>query len=64
MKNAIKDYSQAINYKPDFANAYYHRGLAHDRLWDHQAAFADWEMALKISPDHELARQKIDDIPF
>ena len=38
---AIKDYSEAIKLKPDFAKAWYNRGLAYKRLGNEAKAKAD-----------------------
>ena len=42
---AIAAYSDAITLKPDFAEAYNNRGLAHYRLNDSEAALADYNRA-------------------
>ncbi|MFM7905252.1 MAG: tetratricopeptide repeat protein [Microcystis sp.] len=47
----MADYNQAINIKPDHANAYYNRGLAKSNLGDYQGAIADYNQAIKIKPD-------------
>lgn len=44
---AIKDYSQAIEYSPDFAEAYLRRGLAKAELGRKQSAVIDFNIATK-----------------
>ncbi|MFM7276915.1 MAG: tetratricopeptide repeat protein, partial [Microcystis aeruginosa] len=51
----MADYNQAINIKPDHANAYYNRGIAKYELEDKQGAIADYNQAINIKPDHALA---------
>ncbi len=46
---AIADYTIAIQLKPDFAKAYYTRGLA--RKDDHFAAISDFDTAIRLKPD-------------
>jgi len=51
-QGAIADYNQAINIKPDYADAYYNRGIAKKNLGDYQGAIADYNQAIKIKPDY------------
>jgi tetratricopeptide (TPR) repeat protein len=51
-QGAIADYSQAIQIKPDDADAYLNRGVAKFNLGDNQGAIADYNQAIKIKPDY------------
>ena len=45
----------AIRLNPDDANAYYNRGLAKDKLGQHFAAIADYDIAIRLNPDDAIA---------
>jgi tetratricopeptide (TPR) repeat protein len=47
-QEAIADYNQAIKLKPDFAHAYYSRGLSYKNLNDNQNAINDFRQAAKL----------------
>ena len=42
---AIQDYNKAIELNPDYANAYYNRGLAKYKLGDKDGSCLDWSKA-------------------
>ncbi|MEI6444370.1 MAG: tetratricopeptide repeat protein, partial [Nostocales cyanobacterium ELA583] len=48
----IQDYNQALKINPNYADAYYNRGLTRDDLGDKQAAIQDYNQALKINPNY------------
>ena len=48
---AIKNYQQAIKYKPDYADAYNNLGNVYRNNGDLEAAVTHYEKALSISPD-------------
>jgi tetratricopeptide (TPR) repeat protein len=50
-KNAVADYTQALQLKPDSADIYHNRGLAYSRLGKYPQAIADYNQALKLQPD-------------
>jgi tetratricopeptide (TPR) repeat protein len=50
-QGAIADYSQAIQIKPDDADAYLNRGVAKCKLGDNQGAITDYNQAIQIKPD-------------
>jgi tetratricopeptide (TPR) repeat protein len=52
---AIADYEQALKLQPDYAKAYYNRGLAYYRKGDYDRAIADFTQALKLQPDYATA---------
>ena len=43
---------QPSNYTPDFANAYYDRGIAKTELGDYKAAIEDFDKVIELYPDH------------
>ena len=47
-RGAIQDYNQAIQINPDYALAYYQRGLAHSNLGDEQEAIKDFRQAAEL----------------
>ncbi|XGW00502.1 MAG: tetratricopeptide repeat protein [Leptolyngbya sp. BL-A-14] len=49
-KEAIDDYSQAIQKNPNDVSAYTNRGISYHRLGDTGAAIRDYEQALKLDP--------------
>jgi tetratricopeptide (TPR) repeat protein len=51
-QGAIADYTQAIQIKPDYAEAYSNRGDARSELKDHQGAIEDYSQAIKLKPDY------------
>ena len=48
---AVSAFDKAIAIKPDFADAYYYRGLCHLQMKDNAAAKADLRKALELAPD-------------
>ncbi|WP_341530598.1 tetratricopeptide repeat protein [Nostoc sp. UHCC 0302] len=54
-RGAIADLNQAIKINPNYANAYYKRGVARQELGDNQGASADYTKALQINPKDDLA---------
>ena len=51
VKNAIEQYSEAIDRNPDFVEAYNNRGLANISLGRHENAFIDFDQAIRLKPD-------------
>ena len=49
-KDAIEDFSKAIDLDPDNAKAYYNRGTARAQLEMHEAALADFDKAIELDP--------------
>lgn len=50
-KQAVDNFSQAINQEPTNAKAYINRGNARYNLKDYEGALADYNQALQINPD-------------
>jgi tetratricopeptide (TPR) repeat protein len=48
---ALENYTKAIQLKPDFANAYYFRAKANDKLLQTKQAIDDLTQAIKIKSD-------------
>ncbi|MEO0932569.1 MAG: tetratricopeptide repeat protein, partial [Cyanobacteria bacterium J06641_2] len=55
LSGAVLDYTQAINLKPKFIQAYNSRGLAHRKARNYQKAIADYNQAIKINPKYAEA---------
>jgi Flp pilus assembly protein TadD len=51
VRGAIADYSRAISLKPDYAIAYYRRGLSRERIGDRAGAIADYSSAISLKPN-------------
>lgn len=54
-REAIRFYSEALDKKPDFADAYNNRGLAKFRNDDREGALADYTRAIEADPDYGAA---------
>ncbi|NJN39191.1 MAG: tetratricopeptide repeat protein [Acaryochloridaceae cyanobacterium CSU_3_4] len=54
-KGAISDYDQAIQLKPDYAEAYNNRGIARSALGDNKGAISDLDKAIQLKPDYAVA---------
>ena len=52
---AIVDYTIAIKSNPDYAVAYYNRGIAYKALGEYNAAIADYTTAIRLDPDYAVA---------
>jgi tetratricopeptide (TPR) repeat protein len=53
--SAIRDFSEAITFKPKDENALYSRGLAFDASGDHDRAIRDFTSVIKLDPDNASA---------
>ena len=53
--NAIEYYDEAIRLKPDFANAYYNRGVAKNEKGDLDDAIKDYTDTIRLKPDYVMA---------
>ncbi|MDR2446542.1 MAG: tetratricopeptide repeat protein [Treponema sp.] len=61
-REAIEDLSRAIALEPDNAEAYYQRGLAYTLMGAKDKAFADYEQACALDPNHGKAVEKRDEL--
>lgn len=50
-KEAIADYSRALQLRPKFRNGYLTRAMEYDEIGEHTKALEDYNAALKIDPD-------------
>ncbi len=57
-KGAIDDWTQVIKINPNYANAYYYRGVIRYELGDKQGAIDDYSQAIKINPNDALIYYK------
>ena len=48
--NAIKDFTQAIGLKPDFAEAWYYRGASNFYLGQKEQSLTDLNKAIELDP--------------
>lgn len=58
-EGAVEHLMKAVAAKPDSADAYNLLGYTHRKLQNFPAAFASYERALEIDPDHARAHQYI-----
>ncbi len=54
-KEAIANYTKAIELKPDYLNAYINRGIARDQLKLHADAISDYDTVIRLNPDDLIA---------
>lgn len=54
-RQAIEDYTQALQIKPNYAEAYFQRGKTRYNLGDTQGAIEDFNQAIKINPNYAEA---------
>jgi tetratricopeptide (TPR) repeat protein len=62
---ALADYNRALELDPDYADAYYYRGVLHYTLLEREQAIADFGRYLELAPDGlhaENAAQYITDL--
>jgi tetratricopeptide (TPR) repeat protein len=59
MQDAITAFSQAIDLKPDFAEAFINRGLAHYMSENYPEAEEDFLAVLEIRPDDQKANNNL-----
>ena len=53
-QEAIKHYSQAIDLKPNFAEAYFQRGCSKHNADDYKGAVEDFSQSINLQPNNEL----------
>ena len=54
-EEAIASYDQAIEIQPDYALAWYNRGVALEKLEKYEDAIASYDQAIKFQPDYAFA---------
>ena len=54
-ERAIEDYNQAIRLNPNFALAFYNRGLAYARKFQFERAIEDYNEAIRLAPKYAPA---------
>ena len=54
-RNAIQDYTRAIETAPDYVTAYVNRGLSHSMKGSYKQALADFDKALQLDPEYMQA---------
>jgi tetratricopeptide (TPR) repeat protein len=54
-EDAVKDFTQAINSDPNYADAYYSRGRVLGSLGKHEQAIGDFTQALALNPKNASA---------
>ena len=59
-KEAIEDYTKAIEIDPKNASAYHNRGLAKVDLGDEKGALEDYVKAIELNPRYILYKKVID----
>lgn len=61
-KKAIEYFTQAIQKKPDYAEAYYARGIVHKEMKNIKQAAEDFKSCLRIKTNYEPAIEELNDI--
>lgn len=51
LKGALKDFTEALKIKPDYAIAFQNRAIVRNRMKQHKEALADYNLLMKINPD-------------
>lgn len=54
-KEAIEHFSKALKHEPRYYQAYYNRGLAHEQLEEYEDARLDYQAALTLETNYDLA---------
>lgn len=62
LDGALDDFTKAIELKPEYAEAYYFRGLAKQAKGDVDGAVADFAKAIELKPDYPDARAHLQSI--
>src|ERR1700726_1680108 len=51
-QKSISDYTEAIRLKPDYADAYNHRGNVYSKKEEYDKAISDCTEAIRLKPDY------------
>lgn len=60
--DCIEAYTTAIDHDPANANAFYQRANVYHLIKKNEEAIADYEMALKLNPNHLEAKAKLEEV--
>jgi lipoprotein NlpI len=52
LDRAVADFDQAIELRPDYAEAFNDRGIVHSTKGNHGRAIEDYDEAIKLKPDY------------
>lgn len=61
-KEALKHFSNAINADPNYADAYFARGVCYEEMKDKTNAAADYQMAIQLQPNHPFAVENLNEL--
>ena len=53
--SAVLSFTKAIALNPDYADAYYNRGLGYVYSGQYDKALNDWDKAIELNPNHSSA---------
>ncbi len=62
LEKAERNFSIAIGLNPAFDFAYYARGVVRESMGNTEGARLDYENALRINPEHEYAREALEEL--
>jgi tetratricopeptide (TPR) repeat protein len=54
-KKAVQFFTESIKKDPEYAEAYFNRGYAHELAGDYKNAYADYQKSLKIKVNYDKA---------
>jgi tetratricopeptide (TPR) repeat protein len=60
LNGAEQDFSKAIELEPGYADAWYNRGLVMERKNELDSAAANYQIAIGLAPNHDLASEALD----
>ena len=63
LRRAVEGYERAIAIEPEYALAHFNLGGVLQRSRDYERAIAVWRNAIRLFPDHELAKKLRSDLP-
>lgn len=61
-KEALTHFSNAINADPNYADAYFARGVCYEEMKDKTNAAADYQMAIQLQPNHPFAIENLNNL--
>lgn len=60
--DCIQAYTTAIEHDPENANAYYQRAIVYQMTSKHEKAIEDYQMTLKVNPNHLEAKARLEEL--